>query len=100
MSLRFYKIYFTIALLSTAVVVLVASCKKDTRETETNPSTPPVGENYTSMQDFFARNSIPTQTFTFDSKAGYSVTTSSGTQITVPVNAFDSLSGGHISGNV
>src|SRR5438477_6912043 len=99
MSLKFYKVSFSITLLAVTVVLLLSTCKKDSRETETNPTSPPPADNYASIKDFYLKNGATVQTFTFNSVTGGSFTTPQGTHITIPGNAFKTVSGGLISGN-
>src|SRR5438270_640950 len=79
-------------------LVFCFGCKKDTLETTKN--NPPAGDNYSSINDFYQQNAVAVQTFPFNSAAGANFTTSQGTHVTVPADAFVTLSGVHDSGTV
>ncbi|HKR03582.1 MAG TPA: hypothetical protein VJY62_03025 [Bacteroidia bacterium] len=84
------------------VVILFASeaCKKETAEIVPPPAPGGNQDNYSSMKDFYAKNSVPVQTYTIDAAAGGSFTSPKGTHVTIPANAFTTMAGGIVSGNV
>src|SRR5438874_920377 len=79
-------------LIAVCLALLMFGCKKDRLETETN-TPPPTGENYANTQDFFNRNAMPVQNFSFNSVTGGSFTASQGTMVTVLDSAFRKLNG-------
>jgi hypothetical protein len=74
------------------LIVTVFSCKKE--------ETPRNTENYSSVDDFLTKNASPIQTHNIDAVSGGSFTTSAGTVVTVPENAFVAQSGSPVTGNV
>ena len=82
------------ALISAASVFLLISfisCKND-HFTAT--------DNYTSIDDFFAKNNIAAKTYTINAASGGSFTSPQGTVVTIPPNAFISQSNAPVTGNI
>jgi hypothetical protein len=83
----------SIILAALPFLLITAACKKD-KKTEPEPETPVNTDNYSSLTDFFEKNGVQKQTFTFDAAAGGSFTTPQSTTINIPPNAFQA------SGNI
>lgn len=84
-----------VALISIAIIL---SCKKS--KTTDSSASQTASENYSSVYDFYSKNVLPLQTYTFNASTGGSVVTPQGTKITIPANAFVSALGSTISGIV
>jgi hypothetical protein len=94
------KLTYAYLILSLAII---QSCnKEDPSNTNNAPcdSNSSTSDSYSSTSDFFVKNQLPIQSYTIDGSAGGSFTTAQGTIVTVPPNAFKTLSGAMISGNV
>jgi hypothetical protein len=83
----------------TAVIamVIIASCKKEKTE---NPSAVTTTTSYLSVKDFLSRNKAKNQVFTVNGSTGGSFTSSQGTVVSIPPNAFLTFSGVPVTGNV
>ena len=86
-----------------ATLILGISCTKEYH----NPAKPPqTGGNpvtihrYGSMKDFYALNAVKSTTFSADGTTGTTTTTSHGTLISIPANAFVTLAGNPVTGTV
>src|SRR6185312_4131645 len=80
--------------------VAIFSCKKDN---VTPPAVTKTGysyDTYSSLQNFYAANGIPLQTYTVSGTAGGSFTTAKGTKVIIPANCFIDQSGNKVSGTV
>lgn len=81
-------------LLSTAIaataIISLSACKKD-------KSTPP---NYAKADDFMTSHAIPTQSFSGNATAGFTITGEKGAKVTFAPNAFVDGGGNTISGTV
>ena len=75
----------------TIVIVSFISCTKN-HFSET--------DNYSSVYDFFEKNSVPVSTYSINSQSGGSFTTAQGTTVTIPANAFVTGSNTTLTGNV
>jgi hypothetical protein len=95
----FHKSYIITAIIAILMALLFIACNKDRLEMQVN-TTQPTGDNYSSMYDFYQKNEVPMQTFQFNSVTGGSNTFLKGTVVTVPPNAFKTLTGDTISGIV
>jgi len=85
-----------IALVAIAGIAFVSSCKKEEAVTPvTTTST-----QYSSVKDFLSQNAAPIQVYTINGATGGTFTTSQGTKVTVPANAFVTSTGGGVTGNV
>src|SRR5438132_738318 len=82
-----------------AFVISVISCKKENSNNNNNSGTT-TPDNYSSMADFYSKNGVPKQSFNVDAMAGGTFTATQGTKVTIPSNAFTTLSGGTVTGNV
>lgn len=87
-----------------SALIIVSSCTKEyknpvkptTQTTWSNPTIP----HYGSMKDFYALNAVKSQAFSVDGATGTTITTSQGTVITIPANAFVTLGGNPVTGPV
>ncbi len=77
-------------------ILLIVSCKKDKVE-QPEIITP---DNYVSMNAFYEANEVPVQEFTINAVSGGSFTTSQGTIVSIPANAFVTQSNQPVTGNV
>jgi len=84
--------------IAVGLLMIVASCKKEDHPSDNTAG--PVADNYSSMADFYAMNGVSLQHYTVDAASGGNFTTPNGTVITVPANAFSTLAGGNVAGNV
>lgn len=82
-----------IVLLLTASVVLFTSCNKDEDD-------PPISESYINTIDFLSTNESIVQTYSVDAVAGGSFTSSKGTTVTIPANAFITQAGSSVTGTI
>ncbi len=81
-----------------AGLTVLASCKKDEPVTPTaNPTPQP---SYSSITEYFNSNSVDATTYTINAGAGGTFTTSKGSVVTIPANAFQTYSGATVTGNV
>jgi hypothetical protein len=76
-------------------IALIMSCKK--KSTETPAPAEPI---YSSLSDFYSENGVPLQTFTIDATKGGSFTTSKGTIVNIPANAFVTQTNWPVTGSV
>ncbi len=85
-----------------AAIVLFASCKKETEETESNtPSPSPSGPSAAQLRTFFQDNREDMeQTFTIDASSPTLITGNQGTTIQFYPNSFETQSGVSVTGNV
>jgi hypothetical protein len=75
-------------------------CKKDSTTAPATNTSAGSADNYSSVQDFFAKNAVQMQTFTISGTTGGSFTTPQGTKVNVPANAFLDKSNNPVTGNV
>lgn len=75
-------------------------CKKDSTTAPATNNTAAAADNYSSVQDFFAKNGVAMQTYTVSGTSGGSFTTPQGTKVTIPANAFVDKSYNPVTGNV
>lgn len=87
----------TIRLAAAIAIVAIASCKKDYNNIVT-PATPPT--TISSLQAFYDAHKPQPVTFNVDATTGGTFTTTQGTVVMVPANAFQTQSGGPVTGNV
>src|ERR1700679_670982 len=85
-----------------AMVTIIFGCdKKVTPQPAPNPATTPTTvDNYSSMNDFFAKNGVAMQTYTINAATGGSYTTAQGAVVTIPYIAFMNSTYQLITGNV
>jgi len=83
-------------LIAVLAIVGFSSCKKD-NDLNTTPTNP---GGYASLADFFSRNGVPTQIHIVDAAAGGSFTSPQGTMVTIPSDAFVTMTNQPVSGNV
>src|ERR1039458_2994117 len=81
-------------------IVAVVSCKKDTKSSTTTTPPPPAADNYSSVNAFFSKNGVAMQTCTVNGTTGGSFTSSQGTTVTIPANAFLTQASVPVTGNV
>lgn len=74
--------------------------KKETDENPVIPAPPTSTDNYSSIEDFFAKNGVPVQSFTLNGATGGTFTGIKGTKITIPSNAFTNLSGNTVTSDI
>src|ERR1700722_16192999 len=74
------------------ILWLLNSCIKD--------KTTPILDKYSSLQDFYAKNGVPIQTYNINGSTGGSFTTSQGTIVIVPANCFNDRYGNLVTGPV
>jgi len=67
--------------------ILFSTCKKD-KKADPEPDPAP-SDTYSSLNDFFEKNGVQKQTFTFDVATGGSFVTPQSTTINIPPNALD-----------
>ncbi|HTB05341.1 MAG TPA: hypothetical protein VK806_00210 [Bacteroidia bacterium] len=85
-----------VSLLITGACLYVA-CNKD----NTTPSnTQSTFSTYSSIQDFYAQNGVPMQSYSVNGSAGGHFTTPQGTIVTIPANSFIDKGGNPITGTV
>jgi hypothetical protein len=85
-------------------ISFILSCTKEYK----NPQQPPPltggytapKHHYGSMKDFYKQNSVKAQSFNSDAAIGGTIVTPHGTVITIPANAFVTLNGVPVTGNV
>ena len=90
-------------LLAFTAFIIGNSCTKEYQNPEHPPQTTgsnPAAHQYGSMKDFYAVNSVKSQAFSVDVATGTTITTSQGTVITIPANAFVTLGGNPVTGVV
>lgn len=68
------------------IALLVTFCKKD-KVTEPSPE-PTVQDNYASLNEFYAKNGVPLQTFTINAGEGGTYVSAEGTTVNIPANTF------------
>ncbi len=78
----------------------IISCKKDPSMPLHDSSTTVISENYSSINDFFSKNSVAMQTYNIDGSLGGSFISPQGTTVSVPANAFITQTGSPVTGNV
>ena len=76
----------------------ISGCKKDTPTPATNASQNT--DKYASVGAFLAKNAAPLQAYTITSSTGGNFTTSQGTKVTIPANAFADAGNNPVSGNI
>lgn len=84
-----------------ASLLFFVACKKE--PTAPGASSPLVQQDthqYSSMGDFYAHNEVPAQSYTVDAAFGGSFTSPQGTVVTIPANAFVTLTGSQVQGPV
>jgi hypothetical protein len=86
----------TVITCTIAAMLAIVACKK---EDEITPN-PPTSETFSSIADFYNANTVPVSFHTIDAAIGGSFTTSKGSIVTVPTNAFITQSGGAVTGDV
>jgi len=70
-------------------LLIVTACKKDKKpETESTPETPIATDNYTSLSDFYSKNGVQKETFTFNAGGGGTFISAQGTTINIAPNTF------------
>ena len=84
------KTTFLSAAILATVIAIVPACKKNKD----------VAPNFANADNFMASNAIPTQSFTGNATAGFTITGEKGTKVTFAPNALVDNSGNPISGNV
>lgn len=77
-----------------AATAFLSSCQKELKE---NPS---AAAKTLTLKEFYERNTVPLQTFSFDAAGGGSFTATSGTVVTIPASAFVDENGNAVTGNV
>lgn len=75
-------------LMGLALLIAVISCNN------------PTDENYSTTQDFLAKNNVPLQTFTINGSTGGTYTSPQGTIVTIPANAFVTQANVAVTGEV
>jgi hypothetical protein len=80
------------------LILLTTACKKE--DDQNNVFQPTSADNYTSISDFYARNGAALQTFVINAETGGGFTTPKGTTVQIPANAFKTMGGGNVTGNV
>lgn len=73
------------------------TCKKDTLDVNDPANT---NDTYSSTQDFFNKNGVQSEFFTFNEDTGGSFNSVKGSQIIIPPNTFVDAGGNPVSGNV
>jgi hypothetical protein len=81
------------------VTLTLVNCKKDKLEEEVT-TTPVIQSTITPLTDFYKSNGVPLQEVTIDGTVGGTFTTPQGTTVTIPDNAFVTLSGAPVSGKI
>lgn len=83
----------------TAIItmVIVASCKKEKVDESSHVTT---STSYSSVKDFLSRNKAKSQFFTVNGSTGGSFTSSQGTVVSIPPNAFLTFASIPVTGNV
>ncbi|MBX9782359.1 MAG: hypothetical protein K2X48_03600 [Chitinophagaceae bacterium] len=81
-----------------AGILTLASCKKNREDNSIKNSDVKIG--YEQAKKFFESNAPQYESFSFDASAGGTITTSKGTKINFPANAFKNAAGQTINGNV
>ncbi|MEI7595336.1 MAG: hypothetical protein WCK02_06265 [Bacteroidota bacterium] len=76
-------------------LALYTSCRKDEQPTSTDDA-----KKYTSIGQFYAEFAPKLQTHTINASTGGTFTTSQGTVVNIPANAFKTQSGSAVTGNV
>jgi hypothetical protein len=80
-----------ITLVGIILIISFISCKIDNFS---------ITDNYTSVNDFFEKNSVPLSTYTIDAGSGGSFATAQGSTVTIPPDAFVFASNTTITGKV
>jgi len=80
------------------LILLSTACKKE--DDNDNVAQPSITDNYSSMEDFYEKNGVGLQTYTINAVAGGSFTTPKGTTVQIPANAFSTVGGTSVTGNV
>ena len=80
-------------------LLVFAACDK-TETTTPNPPANTAGENYPSIESFYAKIAVPTQKYTIGTEADASFTTPQGTIVKIPANCFVDANGNPVTGNV
>jgi hypothetical protein len=89
-----------IRILIVATMFTSGSCKKEKTLITDSPVTSSVPDNYSSMEEFYGENCVPLHIYTVDAVTGGDFTTLQGTHVSIPANAFTTLAGGTVTGNV
>ena len=104
MELKHQTMKASLFLLIAVTSIFLASCTKDYHDTTSQVppggTIPPAEHKYTSMNDFFSKNQIPSQAFTVDAATGGTITAAQGSVIYIPSNAFVTQQGNAVTGNV
>ncbi|HWY97916.1 MAG TPA: hypothetical protein VNY36_02415, partial [Bacteroidia bacterium] len=79
---------------------LFTACKKNEPILPATTNTSTNTDHYSSLQDFFAKNGVPLQTYTVNGNSGGNFTTPQGTKVIVPANCFIDKLGNPVTGNV
>jgi hypothetical protein len=82
-----------------AFVITIIACNKSKNDDSSVPIAA-APDNYSSMQDFYNVNGVRIQTFNIDGTTGGNFTTPQGTKVTIPPNAFVTLSNASVTGSV
>jgi hypothetical protein len=78
----------------------IISCQKDSKKAPTATPTSTIVESYSSVEDFFLKNEPKIQSYTVDGNTGGNFTTEQGTKVVIPPNAFTTLDGVPINGEI
>jgi len=83
--------------LAVGFILFLTACKKE--DNEKNGASGQSME-YSSLADFYSRNGAMLQTYAVDASTGGSFTTPQGTLVTIPPQAFRTMSNGMVTGSV
>ena len=81
-------------ILTIIIMIIVVACKKE-KLTYGQPSV-----RYTSLDEFYNKHEVKRQIFNVSALTGGTFTSSNGTIVTIPANAFVTSSGSNVTGNV
>jgi len=95
------SIALTSLLLLIVITIIHSSCAKE-QINNTVPDSTAVNKDtvYTSIADFYSKNGVVSKNYTVNADSGGSFTTSKGTIVTIPANAFTDKNGNVVHGNV
>ncbi len=85
-------------LLAIVLVMMTSACKKEKKDSITAPTA--AHGQYSSVNDFFSKNSVQSQYFTMDASNGATIVGAKGSRITFPAHALVDKSGNPVTGNV